>query len=81
MSGERIGLLPPSMIREAMAAITAGRQSPHEGTNCPVCGTPGLAIEDRSTRPHAEWYALSCTSCGLDDTIHIPLGPPPGSFG
>jgi len=33
-------------------------------------------IIDRSARPYAEWYALSCRSCGLDETLHIPLGPP-----
>ena len=27
---------------------------------CPVCEASGLKIVDRSTRPYAEWYALSC---------------------
>ena len=73
-------LLPPNRIREALAAITAGRQNPEAAVACPVCGAPGLGIEDQSARPHAEWYALSCPSCGLDDTVHIPLGSTPGSF-
>ena len=33
-----------------------------------------LAIIDRSARPHAEWYALTCPACGLSETLHIPLG-------
>lgn len=72
--------LPSNRIREAMAAITAGRQNPEADVPCPVCGHPGLQVEDHSARPHAEWYALSCSSCGLDDTLHIPLGSRPGSF-
>ena len=72
--------LPANRIREAMAAVTAGQQNPEAAVPCPVCGAPGLQVEDRSVRPHAEWYALSCTSCGLEDTLHIPLGSRPGSF-
>ena len=52
----------------------AGR--PGRAVACPVCGKPGLAIIDRSARPYAEWYALACAACGLDETLHIPLGPP-----
>jgi hypothetical protein len=36
----------------------------------------GLGIIDRSARPHAEWYHLSCRSCGLDETLHMALGAP-----
>jgi hypothetical protein len=43
---------------------------------CPGCGQDGLVIVDRSARPYAEWYQLRCAGCGLDETIHIPLGPP-----
>lgn len=78
--GEERSNLPPNRMREAMAAITAARQHPETPAPCPVCSTPGLRIVDQSARPHAEWYALTCASCGLADTIHIPLGPPPGSF-
>jgi hypothetical protein len=42
---------------------------------CPACDKPGLAIVDRSARPHAEWYALTCSACGLSETLNIPLGP------
>ena len=73
--------LPPDRLKEALAVVRDWQQNPNAVAHCPVCGAPGLVIEDRSTRPHAEWYALSCASCGLEDTIHIPLGPPPGSFG
>lgn len=30
----------------------------------------------RPARPHAEWYHIACAGCGLDETIHIPLGSP-----
>ena len=43
---------------------------------CPRCDAPGLAIEDRSARPHAEWYFLRCQGCGLDETIHIAHASP-----
>lgn len=72
--------LPPSLFREALAAIMAGRLNPEAAVRCPVCGNAGLEVEDRSARPHAEWYALSCASCGLDDTIQIPMGSTPGNF-
>lgn len=72
--------LPAERIHDALSAVTAVRQNPDTAVPCPICGSPGIAVEDRSARPHAEWYALSCASCGLDDTIHIPLGSAPGSF-
>jgi hypothetical protein len=72
--------LPPSKLREALAAVMNGRINPGAPVTCPVCGERGLHVDDRSVRPHAEWYALSCASCGLDDTIHIPMGSRPGSF-
>lgn len=80
MSGMNGNSLPPGRIREALAAVTAGRLNRGAAVPCPVCGHAGLMVEDRSARPHAEWYALSCASCGLDDTIHIPMGSRPGSF-
>ncbi len=55
--------------------IAAWQQQPNAPVACPHCGTSGLAIIDRSARPYAEWYAVSCAACGLDETIHIPLGP------
>ena len=42
---------------------------------CPACGKVGLEIIDRSARPYAEWYVLTCWSCGLSETLNIPLGP------
>lgn len=72
--------LPPGRIREALAAVNAVRLNPDSAVPCPVCGDPGFSVEDRSARPHAEWYALSCTSCGLHDNLHIPMGSTPGSF-
>lgn len=80
MSDKNDNTLPPSRFREALAAITAGRLNSDIAVPCPVCGNAGLEVDDRSARPHAEWYALSCASCGLNDTIHIPMGSTPGSF-
>jgi hypothetical protein len=60
--------------RAAVARITAWRADPQRRVACPVCGAEGLRIVDRSARPHTEWYALSCTACGLDETLHIALG-------
>lgn len=68
--------LPPEKLREAMARTATWRSDPRRAVACPVCGTDGLRIIDRSARPHAEWYALSCPSCGLDHTLHIPLSAP-----
>ena len=63
-------------LGKATRAIAAWRTCPQRSVACPVCGRAGLAIIDRSARPHAEWYALSCADCGLDEALHIPLGPP-----
>lgn len=60
----------------ALAAIARWRSDPEMTVPCPRCGADGLAIADRSARPYAEWYHLSCPGCGLDETVHIPLGPP-----
>ena len=62
--------------REAAGRIAAWRAEPRQPVACPACGKLGLAIIDRSARPYAEWYALTCPACGLDETLHIPLGPP-----
>ncbi|MCC7251698.1 hypothetical protein [Hyphomicrobium sp.] len=63
-------------LRLALAVI-ARRQADADATlDCPRCGHAGLALADRSARPYAEWYQLSCAGCGLDETVHIPLGPP-----
>jgi transcription elongation factor Elf1 len=63
-------------MRLALEVIAGWRAAPDRPVNCPVCGAEGLQIVDRSARPYAEWYALTCPSCGLDATVHIPLSPP-----
>jgi hypothetical protein len=68
-------LLPTDKVRLALQRIAAWRLAPDQPVACPVCEAKGLEIIDRSTRPHAEWYALSCRSCGLEHTIHIPMAP------
>jgi len=68
--------LDPNQTLEALRRIAAWRADPAAPVACPACGKAGLAIVDRSARPYAEWYALSCPACGLDETLHIPLGPP-----
>ena len=68
--------LDADKLGEAYRCVTAWRADPGTAAACPVCGTGALMIIDRSARPYAEWYALSCRSCGLDETLHIPLGPP-----
>ena len=62
--------------REAARRIASWRTDPEQAVVCVACDRPGLAIIDRSARPYAEWYALSCAACGLDETLHIALGPP-----
>jgi hypothetical protein len=62
--------------RVALVTIARWRENPETAVACPVCSALGLSIADRSARPYAEWYHLSCAACGLDETIHIPLGPP-----
>lgn len=64
-------------IRETLRRIAAWRQDPEVAVLCPLCAAPGLAIVDCSSRPHAEWYIVACPTCGLDDTIHVPLPSPP----
>jgi predicted RNA-binding Zn-ribbon protein involved in translation (DUF1610 family) len=62
--------------RKALRIVAAWRAEPDAPAACPACGKPGLAIIDRSARPHAEWYELSCPACGTSETLHIPLGSP-----
>ena len=68
--------LSPAQAQEMSRRIARWRAEPEAPVACPVCETPGLAIIDRSARPYAEWYAVSCPACGLDETLHIALGPP-----
>jgi hypothetical protein len=60
--------------REATHRIAQWRANPGMPVACPICEQAGLAIIDRSARPHAEWYALSCSACGLSETLHVSLG-------
>jgi hypothetical protein len=68
--------LDADKLAEAYRRVTAWRADAGAPADCPACGSAGLAIIDRSARPYAEWYALSCAACGLDETLHIPLGVP-----
>lgn len=66
--------LTPEQQKEAMRRIAAARSEPGSPIACPACGADGLQIIDRSARPHAQWYALTCPACGLAETLHIPMG-------
>jgi hypothetical protein len=68
--------LSAAQLQSALESIARWRENPETPAACPQCGQAGLAIADRSARPYAEWYQLACGGCGLDETIHIPLGPP-----
>ena len=63
-------------LRAALETIVAWRADPEASAACPRCSAAGLSLEDRSARPYAEWYQLNCAGCGLNETIHIPLGSP-----
>jgi len=72
--------LPADKMLVALQRIAAWRAAPDDPVACPVCDASGLAIVDQSARPYAEWYALTCTACGLSASIHLPMAPPiPGS--
>lgn len=68
--------LSAAELAAALAVIAQWRTDPEAALDCLRCGAAGLGVADRSARPHAEWYQLSCAACGLEETIHIPLGPP-----
>lgn len=63
-------------LRAALALIPSWQRTPTTSVACPECATDGLRIADHSVRPHAEWYTLSCTACGLDESIHSPMSLP-----
>lgn len=65
-------------MRRALDRIAAWRTNRDATVACPVCETAGLQIVDRSARPYAEWYALSCAACGLEAQINVPLAGPAG---
>jgi hypothetical protein len=68
--------LSPENMGAALESITAWRLDHDAPVKCPACAALGLKIIDQSSRPYAEWYALSCSACGLDATVQIPLAPP-----
>lgn len=76
MTGTPTHVLDAEGMRRAIDRVTRWRVAPDDSVACPACEAPGLEIVDRSARPYAEWYALKCAACGLDQTIQIPLGPP-----
>lgn len=70
---KKIKLVTPDLMQSAMQRLRAWQIDRDGDQTCPNCGAPGLKIRDRSARPHAEWYAMKCKVCGLDDAIHIPM--------
>lgn len=62
-------------IREALAKVQIWRHDKSQDVFCPICDAPGFEIVDRSARPYAEWYAVKCSKCGIDDAISIPMCP------
>jgi hypothetical protein len=80
MAESASGPLPPETVRKAFAAVAAWRIDPTKPAACPACGRDGLEVSDRSARPYAEWYALSCSGCGLNHTLQIPFSPPNGGL-
>jgi hypothetical protein len=69
--------LTANEITKALARIGAWRLDPEQPVACPRCDVARLTIIDRSARPYAEWYVMSCAACGLQATLNIPL-PGPG---
>jgi len=59
-----------------LALVSAWRREPEKARHCPVCQAGGLEIEDRSIRPHVEWYQINCRVCGLKETVQIPMARP-----
>jgi hypothetical protein len=67
--------LDAAQQRAMMQRIAAWRNDSKQPVACPACSKEGLVIVDRSARPYAEWYALTCSACGLSETVHVALGP------
>ena len=66
--------MPPEALKAALVSISVWQQMPSRPAECPLCNAATLAIEDRSARPYTAWFALSCSNCGLADTITYPMG-------
>lgn len=60
---------------ELIGLVRAWRNDEAKPVACPVCGA-ALEIADRSARPYREWYALSCSGCGLSKTVAVSLAAP-----
>jgi hypothetical protein len=71
--------LPADRYAAAMDAIRTWRFDPNAEIACPVCESAGLCITDQSARPYAEWYLLTCSRCGLEAKLNIPLAGPQSS--
>jgi transcription elongation factor Elf1 len=69
-------VLSPDELKLSLKAIALRHSDADAVLTCPRCGATGLSLVDRSARPYAEWYQISCRACNLDETVHIPLGPP-----
>lgn len=61
----------PDLLNKAVASVRAWERGDNDNVVCPVCGAAGLGVIDKSARPHTLWFALSCSSCGLDEAICI----------
>ena len=72
--------LDADRLSEAYRRMAAWRADQAAAVACPACEEVGLDVIDRSARPYAEWYAISCRSCGLNETLHAPLAPPANSL-
>ncbi|MEO0672099.1 MAG: hypothetical protein AAFU50_04365 [Pseudomonadota bacterium] len=71
---------PTAGERNAAADVISAWRAGKTGLACPRCQRTGVEIEDRSARPHAEWYAVLCSGCGFEATVQIPLGTRPISL-
>ena len=72
--------LPPDKTAAALSAINAWQRDTAKAVSCPMCGSEGLRIVDRSSRPYTAWFGLDCDACGLADHITYPLGGAGGSW-
>lgn len=77
MNAGRGKLTTPEVVAAARAAIASWRRDPGQPVDCPVCGTSGVVLSDRSARPVTEWYQFQCKTCGLDEALAIPMGSSP----
>lgn len=71
MSTTKKKISTQDVMRVAMRRIRMWESDKSKAVACPLCEAPGISIVDQSARPYSEWYYVTCTHCGLDDTIHI----------